>query len=180
MQIASIFFIYPVDSQIWISSEDKCYFYTTLQTKQLSFHKPYIMNSSKIDGGNQCVIMMKLLIWSDLHSLLRLCPAVNIKVPTKRVSYRHYIDKNAFQYHMGDLPDRDPPGQRPVQTETPLWNKMTHRCKNITFPQLRLWAVKMQARCNSWLTFVQRKNTDSLLVTDNKAPAQQRFTYFEN
>ena len=47
-----------------------------------------------------------------------------------------------------DPPDRDPIGQRPPLTETPrLWtetpavNRITDRCKNITFPQLRLHAV---------------------------------------
>ena len=34
--------------------------------------------------------------------------------------------------------DRDPPG------DTPLWTEsQRNRCKNITFPQLRLWAVLM-------------------------------------
>ena len=33
--------------------------------------------------------------------------------------------------------DRDPPGQRPPWTENPPVNRMTYRCKNITFPELR-------------------------------------------
>ena len=43
--------------------------------------------------------------------------------------------------------DREPPGQRPPGqtspwTEIPPVNRITDRCKNITFPQLRLRAVK--------------------------------------
>ena len=50
------------------------------------------------------------------------------------------------RYRTGGLADRDPPGQRsPPRTETPSGqrpppppvNTMTHRCKNITFLQLR-------------------------------------------
>ena len=41
-----------------------------------------------------------------------------------------------------DPPDRNPPpGQIPPWTETPPVNRITDRCKNITFPQLRLRAV---------------------------------------
>ena len=42
-----------------------------------------------------------------------------------------------------DPPDRDPPGQRRPWTETPPVNLITDMCENITFSQLRLWAVKM-------------------------------------
>ena len=41
-------------------------------------------------------------------------------------------------YHIGGLPDRDPPRQ----TEIPPVNRITDRCKNITFPQLHLQLVK--------------------------------------
>ena len=59
-------------------------------------------------------------------------------------------------YCTGGLPDGDPPGwgspscpgQRPLdrdpsrRTETTPVNRITDRCENITFPQLRLGAVK--------------------------------------
>ena len=73
------------------------------------------------------------------------------------------------RYSMGGLhdrypsPDRDPPGQRPprmgtpqdsseqrprllwTETKTPLWNRITDACENITFPQLRLRVVTMES-----------------------------------
>ena len=41
------------------------------------------------------------------------------------------------------LPYGGSPWQRPPQTETPPVNRITDKCKNIIFPQLRLLAVKI-------------------------------------
>ena len=62
-------------------------------------------------------------------------------LPRHSLPWTDISNKNAFQYdayHLhvtiwGDLTNKDPPGQTPPWTETPTVNRITDRCKNITF-----------------------------------------------
>ena len=105
------------------------------------------------------------------------------------------MNKNAFQYDayrplftvwgvsLTETPlDRDIPGHKHPRTETPLdrpplVNRITDRCKNITFPQLRLRAVTIHStHCRlflglevclisvSWLSSV-RSGTERVATT---------------
>ena len=75
----------------------------------------------------------------------------------------------------GGLPlDRDPPpwtetppGQRlPPWTEDPPVNRITDKCKNITFPQLSLWVVKSWHQNNSSMRKLIPTPEAHVLVTE--------------
>ena len=79
-------------------------------------------------------------------------------LPDREPLDRDPLDRHSLGRHP---PDRNPPYRDTPQTETPRTeipldtepplNRMTHRCKNITFPQLRLRVVNIKNKlCNEF------------------------------
>ena len=64
------------------------------------------------------------------------------------------------------LLDRHPTDRNLPWTETPAVNRITDKCKNITFPQLRLRAVKT-VRLNSLSSFTLTVSTWTMMVREH-------------
>ena len=92
--------------------------------------------------------------WTETPVDRDLAETPHIEIPRQRPSGQRSLDRDPLT----ETPlDRDPaaqippwtdtPGQKPLDRyppsgqRTPLPNRITDRCKNITFPQLRLWVV---------------------------------------
>ena len=76
---------------------------------------------------------IEIFVWNYLKLVISKFP---INFPTRMYSSRMRIARSST---VGPPPRTETPSQTPL----PPVNRITDRCKNITFPQLRLRAVKM-------------------------------------